>query len=130
MARPGYQPPSQGKTGQLFDTAFIIVLVYVALFLPLVLGLTGGQTYNIEVPDQTWAGLGQNATMQAQWEKLDFTPETAAPIITKRFDYTINPIWLAITIIVIVGYFVFLVRYSDREYRDVIAEKFDGPKRR
>jgi hypothetical protein len=35
---------------------------------------------------------------------------------------------LIIMIIVIVGYFVFLFRASDQEYREVIDEKFNGKK--
>jgi hypothetical protein len=64
--------------------------------------------------------------MQAQWEKLGYTVETAADIITQPFDYTIDTGGLVITAIVIIGFFVFLVIMSDREYRQVIAEKFDG----
>ncbi|GGO59358.1 hypothetical protein SAMN05444398_10991 [Roseovarius pacificus] len=120
-----YEPPKQSKLGQLFDSAFLLVLVYVALFIPLILGLTGaGSTTHI--PEEVnWDTLGQNPTMQAQWEKLGYTPDSAAEIISTRFDYTINPILLAITAIVIIGYFVFLVKVSDKEYREVIREKFD-----
>ena len=64
--------------------------------------------------------------MQAQWEKLGYTVETAADIITQPFDYTIDTAGLIITGIVIIGFFVFLIVMSDREYRQVIAEKFDG----
>ena len=64
--------------------------------------------------------------MQAQWEKLGYTVETAADIITQPFDYTIDTAGLLITGVVIIGFFVFLVVMSDREYRQVIAEKFDG----
>lgn len=120
-----YEPPKQSKFGQLFDSAFLLILVYVALFIPLVLGLTGAGSTTSMPEEVTWATLEQNATMQAQWEKLGYTPETAAEIITTRFDYSINPLLLAITAIVIIGYFVFLVKVSDKEYREVIQEKFD-----
>lgn len=120
-----YQPPKQSGAGQLFDSAFLLVLVYVALFTPLVLGLTGAGS-TVEMPETVnWETLGQNETMQVQWEKLGYTPETAAEIITTKFDYSINPIMLIITAIVIIGYFVFLVRVSEKEYRQVIKEKFD-----
>ena len=33
---------------------------------------------------------------------------------------------LALMVIVIVGYFVMMLRLSEKEYREVIAEKFDG----
>ena len=67
-----------------------------------------------------------NPTMQAQWEKLGYTVESAADIITMPFDYTIDTAGVVITGIVILGFFIFLVVMSDREYRQVIAEKFDG----
>jgi hypothetical protein len=63
--------------------------------------------------------------MQAQWVKLGYTKETAADIITQPFDYTIDVAGVAITGIVILGYFVFLMVVSGREYKQVIAEKFD-----
>lgn len=120
-----YEPPKQSKAGQLFDSAFLLVLVYVALFIPLILGLTGAGS-TTQIPEEvSWETLGQNATMQAQWEKLGYTPDSAAEIISTRFDYTINPLLLLITAIVIIGYFVFLVKVSDKEYREVIREKFD-----
>jgi multisubunit Na+/H+ antiporter MnhC subunit len=62
--------------------------------------------------------------MQASWEKLGYTPETAAPIITSRFDYSFDPIALAITAIVVIAYFLIVVAFSKSEYREVIAERF------
>src|SRR5918911_913089 len=50
-----------------------------------VLGLGGGGTTVTDVAEKTWAALGQNQVMQAQWEKLGYTAEQAADIITKRF---------------------------------------------
>jgi hypothetical protein len=131
VANP-YIPPEQGRAGQIADTVFILLLVFGALFLPLQLGLTGGGTVVETLPARTWEALGQNPTMQAQWEKLGFTPDTAAPYITERFDYTIRPLPLTITLVVIAGYIVFLFRHSEKEYRDVIREKFgpDEPKDR
>lgn len=120
-----YEPPKQSGIGQFIDSVFLLVLVYVALFIPLVLGLTGAESTTV-IPDElSWETLGQNPVMQAQWEKLGYTPETAAEIITTRFDYTVDPLMLLITGAVILGYFVYLVRVSDKEYRDVIREKFD-----
>lgn len=126
MKRKVYEPPTQSKGGQFFDSIFLLILVYATLFAPLVLGLTGGGTKVMEVAEKSWEALGQNETMQAQWEKLGYTPETAAEIITTRFDYTVDPVNVLITAVVIIGYFVFLVRTSEKEYREVIAEKFGG----
>lgn len=135
-----YIPPKQSIAGQLFDVAFLLVLVFATLFLPLWLGiavpsrvekLPEGVTYTVGADGaKTWEGLsweklGQNPTMQAQWEKLGYTQETAADIITMPFDYTIDTLGLVVTGLVILGFFIFLVVMSDREYKQVIAEKFD-----
>jgi hypothetical protein len=123
--KPRYEPPKQSGAGQFFDSAFLLVLVYVALFTPLILGLTGAGSTNVMPETVSWETLEQNEVMQGQWEKLGYTPDTAAEIITTKFDYSIDPLMLLLTAAVIIGYFVFLVRVSDKEYRDVIAEKFD-----
>ena len=123
--KPRYEPPKQSGAGQFFDSAFLLVLVYVALFTPLILGLTGAGSTNVMPDTVSWETLEQNEVMQGQWENLGYTPDTAAEIITTKFDYSIDPLMLLLTAAVIIGYFVFLVRVSDKEYRDVIAEKFD-----
>jgi ABC-type Fe3+ transport system permease subunit len=136
-----YVPPKQGIPGQLFDVGFLLALVFLTLFVPIWLGiavpsrvekLPAGVTYKLAADQKTkqwtgltWEALGQNPTMQAQWQKLGYTKETAADIITQPFDYTIDVAGVAITGIVIVGYFVFLLVISGREYKQVIAEKFD-----
>jgi hypothetical protein len=125
MADSQYQPPTQSAIGQFFDSLFLLVLVLVALFAPLYLGLAGGGKTELAVADKTtWIGLGQNAVQQGQWEKLGFTPETAASLITSRFDYSFSVIELVITALVVVGYFVLLFRFSKTEYADVISERF------
>lgn len=125
MAGSNYEPPKQSAFGQLFDSIFLLLLVLGTLFAPLYLGLAGGGKTELAVADKTtWAGLGQNAVQQAQWEKLGLTPETASGMITSRFDYSFDPIALAITVFVVIGYFVLLFRFSKVEYRDVISERF------
>jgi len=127
MAR--YDPPKQSGGGQLFDSLFILVLVYASLLLPLLgvfdFGGGGDETAAAETV-HTWQSLGQNAVMQGQWEKLGYGPQEAAVIILDRFDYTIDPIALILTAIVLVGYFLMMFRLSDREYREVLNEKFNG----
>jgi ABC-type Fe3+ transport system permease subunit len=136
-----YVPPKQSIAGQLFDVGFLLALVFVTLFVPIWLGiavpsrverLPQGVTYKLAADQKTkqwtgltWESLGQNPTMQAQWVKLGYTKETAADIITQPFDYTIDVAGVAITGTVILGYFVFLMVVSRREYKQVIAEKFD-----
>jgi hypothetical protein len=125
MAKAPYQPPEQSKLGQLIDSLFLLVLVVASLFAPVYFGLAGGGKTAIEFADKTWAGMGQNATMQAQWEKLGYTAETAHDLIASRFDYSFSLPALIITALVVIAYFVFVFRLSAKEYKDVIAERFD-----
>ena len=120
-----YTPPEQSKSAQVVDIAFVVVAIFVALWLPLKLGLAGAAKAIDKIEAPTWETLGQNATMSGIWEKLGYTPETAHDIIQNRFHYIIEwPTLITITV-VLIGYFVFLFRASDKEYREVIAEKFN-----
>lgn len=125
MARKFYQPPEQSKFGQLIDTLFLLVLVMGALFVPVYAGLAGGGKTTVDIPEKTWAALGQNATMQQQWEKLGYTPETAHDMIVSRFDYSFSLPALLVTAIVVIAYFFFVFRWSRKEFKDVISERFD-----
>lgn len=125
-----YTPKKQSTIGQLVDSLFILVLVYVSLFIPLLLKSEAAvETAKDTGPKPTWESLNVAPAIQEQWVKLGFDAEKAAPIINSRFDYTIDPVMLIITIAVILGYFFFMLRTSDRQYRDVIEEKF-GPRQR
>ena len=141
-----YNRPSQSRGGQVFDVVLLLVLVFLALFLPLWLQiavpsrvekLPDGVTYTLKKDDAgndtdervwsglTWDKLGQNPTMQQQWEKLGYTAESAAVIITQPFEYDIDYIGILITAVVILGYYLFVLTASKKEYREVIREKFD-----
>ncbi|MDY0873886.1 hypothetical protein [Dongia rigui] len=78
----------------------------------------------ISFENLTWEALEQTPVMQAQWGKLGMDLETAAAAITLRYDYSFSWGGLIATLAAIAGYFIFLVWQSDREYRQVIAEKF------
>lgn len=134
-----YTPPTQSGAGQFFDSIFLMALVYAALFLPIIFGLTGGETERVlpegvtvtESADGglvweglTWEALDQNATMQAQWEKLGYDVESAAELSTTRFDYDFRLVPFLITAAGIIGYFIFMLVMSEKEYREVIAERF------
>lgn len=174
-----YQPPTQSAVGQVFDSIFLMVLVFLALWLPLKLGLAGaakvdwlpgnvtseagpdgatilknesGLTKTIAADGKitfgglTWEGLEQPPEAQTAWQRLWDTQGTqsitgvmgqspadamegAALIITSRYDYSFSWAGLIATLVVVAGYFTFLVTQSDKEYRQVIAERFDGSSR-
>ena len=126
MAR--YVPPVQSKLGQMIDVIVLVVLSVGALFVPLWLGLAGSSKLPVPVENPTWESLGQNAAMVEQWNKLGFADAAAAhDMITARYDYSFSVASLVVMFVVIVGYFAMMIRFSDVEYREVIAEKFgDG----
>lgn len=130
MADHHYTPPEQSKAMQLVDIIFLIAAIFVALWLPLKLELAGaakGDPVKIEAP--TWEALGQNPVQAAQWEKLGKTPADAHDIIQSRYNYDINWVTLIGMTLALLAYFLFLFWMSDREYREVLAEKFDERKR-
>jgi hypothetical protein len=109
----------------MFDSLVVLVLVYASLLAPLLFKATAEPPKADDKAAPTWESLNQTPAMVEQWEKLGVNVEAAAPMITNRFDYTIEPISLLLTIAVIVGYFVFMLRVSEKEYREVIRERFD-----
>ncbi len=124
QGKQAYVPPEQGAGGQIFDTIFLLVMIYCVLLLPLTLGITAGNTVVKKPETITWETLGQNKVMQAQWEKLGMTAEDASEYICTHFIYKIEPISLAFTAIVIIGYFVLVIYFAGKEYQEVINEKF------
>lgn len=120
-----YTPPTQSKLGQIIDVIVLLALSIGALFMPLWLGLAGSSKVPQPVENPTWESLGQNPTMVEKWNQLGFADAaSAADTITARFDYSFSISSLAVMIVVILGYYVMLIRFSDAEYRDVINEKF------
>lgn len=124
MAR--YTPPTQSKIGQMIDVLVLLVLTIGALYIPLWMGLAGSaRTANVP-ENPTWEALGQNEVMIEKWNQLGYADAaSAAELITSRFDYSVSFGGLLVMIIVIVGYYAIMLRFSEKEYREVIAEKFD-----
>lgn len=87
-----------------------------------------GSAHVSNLPENpTWESLGQNAAMIEKWNQLGYADAaSAAEIITSRFDYSFSIGSLLMMIVVIVGYYAIMLRLSAKEYREVIAEKFDG----
>jgi hypothetical protein len=124
-----YQPPKQSLAAQVFDVITLLVLTVGALYVPLYLGLAGAAKTPAPIANPTWEALGQNTTEQAQWAALGITdPAAANDMITARFDYSFSWTALIVMAVLVIGYFVLVVRLSDREYRDVIEERFGSKK--
>jgi hypothetical protein len=120
-----YQPPKQSLAGQVIDVFVLLVLTVGALYLPLYMGLAGAAKVPNPIENPTWEALGQNAAEQAQWAALGFADAASAnEIITARFDYTFSWTALVVMVVAVVGYFILVVRLSDKEYREVIDERF------
>ena len=122
-----YTPPEQPKVMQFVDIIFLVIAVFAALWLPLKAGWAGASKSIDAVTDPTWETLGQTPAMAEQWVKLGYADAAAAhDVIRNHFHYDIDWLQLVIMAAVVIGYFVFLFRASDVEYRQVIDEKFNG----
>jgi succinate dehydrogenase hydrophobic anchor subunit len=124
-----YQPPKQSFAAQIFDVITLLVLTIGALYIPLYLGLAGAAKVPKPIANPTWEALGQNATEQQQWAALGITdPAAANDIITARFDYSFSWVAVVVMAVLVIGYFLLVVKLSDREYREVIEERFGSKK--
>jgi hypothetical protein len=120
-----YTPPKQGKAGQLIDVVVLVILTVGALFVPLWLGLAGAaKSVATPVENPTWEALGQTPAQAAKYEALGYDPASAHDLILARFDYSFSIGALLTMIVVIVLYYVLILRFSEVEYREVISEKF------
>lgn len=120
-----YKPPKQSLAGQIVDVVVLLVLTVGALYLPLYMGLAGAAKTPNPIENPTWEALGQNEVEQAQWAVLGYPDAASAnEIITARFDYTFSWTALIVMVVAVVGYFILVVRLSDKEYREVIDERF------
>ena len=122
-----YQPPQQGFVAQIVDVVVLLVLTIGALYVPLYLGLAGAAKVPAPIENPTWEALRQNTVEQQQWAALGVTdPAAANDIITARFNYDFSWLALIVMAVLVLGYFILVVRLSDKEYRDVIEERFGG----
>jgi hypothetical protein len=126
-----YVPPRQSKFSQIFDVLVLLALIAGALFVPLWLKLAGATKTPAPIENATWEALNQNPTMVERWKALGYAepgaasdPASANNLITARFDYSFD--WWALLAMaaLVIGYFVMVVRFSEKEYRQVIDEKF------
>ena len=122
-----YNPPEQSRAMQWIDIVFVVAAIFLALWLPLQAGWAGVSRAIVKIESPTWELLGQTPAQVAQWVKLGYADAAAAhDIIQNKFDYSIDWVQLIIMTAVLVGYFVFLFKASEQEYREVIDEKFNS----
>lgn len=122
-----YTPPEQPKVMQVVDIVFLVAAIFIALWLPLKAGWAGASKSIDVIADPTWETLGQTPAQAEQWVKLGYADAAAAhDVIQNNFHYSIDWLQLVIMAAVVIGYFIFLFRASDVEYREVIDEKFNG----
>lgn len=120
-----YDAPKQSRISQIIDVILLMALTVGVLLLPGYLGLSGAARNIVAVENPTWESLGQTPVMVERWNALGFADAAAAhDMITARFDYSFTWGALLLMIVVIVGYFAMMLMLSEREYREVIAEKF------
>lgn len=122
-----YVPPKQSKFSQILDVIVLLFLTVGALYVPLWMGLAGSAHVANPVENPSWESLGQNEAMVEKWNQLGYADAaSAAELITGRFDYSFSIGSLLVMIVVIVGYYAIMLRFSEKEYRDVIDEKFNA----
>jgi predicted PurR-regulated permease PerM len=122
-----YNPPEQPVVMQWFDIICVVGAIFVALWFPLYMGWAGVAKTLEKIDNPTWENLKQTPAQVEQWVKLGYADAAAAhDIIQNKFNYTIDWLQLVIMAAILIGYFVFLFMASDREYREVIDEKFNG----
>ncbi len=122
-----YIPPEQSRIMQIVDIAFVVAAIFLALWLPLQAGWAGVSRAIVKIENPTWELLGQTPAQVAKSNAHGFADAAAAhDIIQNKFDYSIDWTQLILMTAVLVGYFVFLFMASDKEYREVIDEKFNN----
>jgi hypothetical protein len=132
--RANYIPPKQSRGGQLFDSLFILALLFVILF-----GVTYYSNTSAAAGADKVRPLSQLPITQVerqQYQKVidqglsdlkGVNDQVAANTPKPGSEqYPIGALALLLTVVVIGGYLAFVYVMSFREYREVIHERF-GP---
>jgi hypothetical protein len=130
-----YVPPKQSKRGQIFDSVFILLLLFAVLF-----GVTYYSNSASAPTTSTAKPLSQLPITQSerqQYQKaideglvdLKGVNDQVAASTPKSGSkqYPISPLALLLTFGVIGAYLLFVYLMSFREYREVIRERFGAP---
>jgi hypothetical protein len=130
-----YVPPKQSKRGQVFDSVFILALLFAVLF--------GVTYYSNSAPAPTTSAakpLSQLPITQGEREQYQRAIDeelvdlkgvndqvVASTPKAGSKQYPISPLALLATFGVIAAYLLFVYVMSFREYREVIRERFGPP---
>jgi hypothetical protein len=128
-------PPKQSRGGQLFDSLFIVALLFVILFGVTYYDNTDAAASADQV--QPLSELPITQVERVQYQKVidegltdlaGVNDQVAASTPKSGSDqYPIGAMSLALTVLVIGGYLIFVYVMSFREYREVISERFGPP---
>jgi hypothetical protein len=137
-ARTIYEPPRQGRRGQLLDAVVILVLIFATLFVTTYLtseDASGAAPAQVQSVNDLPVTPGERVQYQKMIDSgTADLPTIAADVAANqpRSDkYEIDVLALLGTAVLLALYLGFVYRASFREYREVIEEKFgpapDGP---
>jgi hypothetical protein len=130
-----YVPPKQSRRGQVFDSVFILALLFAVLF-----GVTYYSNSSAAPTTSTAKPLSElpiTPTERQQYQRsideglvdlkgVNDQVEASTPKSGSK-QYPISPLALVVTFGVIGAYLLFVYLMSFREYREVIRERFGPP---
>ena len=121
-----YTPPEQTRTMQVVDIIILLVPIFGALWAPL--SAQAGPAH-----PKSWSKstirpgkASSRLPRRSNNGRSSAMPIAASAhdIIQNVYEYSVDWLQFVLMAAVLIGYFVFLFRASDKEYREVIAEKF------
>ncbi|MDX6302492.1 MAG: hypothetical protein QOF53_3706 [Nocardioidaceae bacterium] len=131
----GYVPPKQSKRGQIFDSVFILALLFAVLF-----GVTYYSNSAAAPTTSSVKPLSQLPITQTERQQYQAAIDeglvdlkgvndqvAASTAKSGSKQYPISPLALLLTFGVIGAYLLFVYIASFREYREVIHERFGPP---
>lgn len=132
-----YEPPKQSTRGQIVDTLFILLLLFVTLFVTTYIANLGGAGEaggNGSAEAKPVSELPISSAEKQQFQKMidaDMTNLRAVNAAVEANqpntdEYAFSVLSLIITVVIAVAYMAFMYWVSFKEYKEVIRERFDS----
>lgn len=132
-----YEPPKQSTRGQIVDTLFILLLLFVTLFVTTYIATLGGAGEaggNGSAEAKPVSELPISSAEKQQFQKMidaDMTNLRAVNAAVEANqpntdEYAFSVLSLIITVVIAVAYMAFMYWASFKEYKEVIRERFDS----